>query len=96
MADSCVATWIHDNNLKQAMSQYVLQGLQRSEILDFLRCDFSQYPWSIQSLDRRLCHFEIYYNSNSIEIDVMQAVKNEIEGPGQLLGYRAMDKKIRQ
>ena len=92
-----MATWIHDDNLREAMSQYVLQGLQRSEILDFLRRDFPQYLWSIRSLDRRLRHFEIYYNSNSVEIDdVMQAVENEIGGPGQLLGYRAMHKKIRQ
>lgn len=63
----------------------------------FLRCDFPQYPWSIHSLDRRLRHFKIYYNINSVGIDdVMQAVRNEFKGPGQFLGYRAMYKKIRQ
>ena len=78
-------------------SRYVQQSLQRSEILDFLTRDFLQYPWSIRSLDRRLCHFEIYYNSNSVGIDdVTQAVENELKGSGQLLGYRAMHKKFRQ
>ena len=96
MADGRMATWIHDDNLKEAMSRYVQQGLQRSEILDLLRRDFPQYPWSIQSLDRRLRHFEIYYNSNSVGIDyVTQAVENELKGPCQLLGYRAMH-KVRQ
>ena len=79
------------------MSRYVQQSLQRSEMLDFLTRDFPQYPWSIRSLDRRLRYFEIYYNSNSVEIhDVTQAVENELKDPGQFLGYRAMHKKIRQ
>ena len=54
-----MATWVHDDKLKEAMSRYVQQSLQRSEILDFLTRDFPQYPWSIWSLDRRLRHFEI-------------------------------------
>lgn len=92
-----MATWVHDDKLKEAMSRYVQQSLQRSEMLDFLTRDFPQYPWSIRSLDRRLRHFEIYYNSNSVGIgDVTQAVENELKGSGQLLGYRAMHKKIRQ
>ena len=92
-----MATWVHNDKLKKAMSWYVQQSLQRSEILDYLICDFSQYPWSIRSLDRRLRHFEIYYNSNSVGInDVTQALENELKGPSQLLGYWAMHKKIRQ
>ena len=82
MADGRIAAWVHDDNLKEAMSRYVQQSLQRSEMLDFLTRDFPQYPWSIWSLDRRLCHFEIYYNSNSVGIDdVMQAVKNKLKAP---------------
>ena len=97
MADGDMATWVHDDKLKEAMSRYVQQSLQRSEILDFLTRDFPQYPWSIQSLDRRLHHFEIYYDSNSVGIDdVTQAVENELKGSGQLLGYREIHKKIRQ
>lgn len=92
-----MASWVHDENLKEAMSRYVQQSLQRSEILDFLKRDFPQYLWSIRSLDRRLRHFEIYYNNNSVGVDdVTQAVENELKGPGQLLGYQAMHKKIRQ
>ena len=80
-----MATWVDDDKLKEAMSRYVQQSLKRSEILDFLTRDFSQYPWSIRSLDSRLRHFEIYYNSNIVGIDdVTQAVENELKGSGQL------------
>ena len=92
-----MATWVHDDKLREAISRYVQQSLQRSEMLDFLTHDFPRYPWSIRSLDRRLLHFEIYYNSNSVGIDdVTQVVENELKGPGLLLGYQAMHKKIRQ
>ena len=99
MADGRLATWVHDDKLKEAMSRYVQQSLslQRSEILDFLAGVFPQYPWSIWSLDRRLHHVEIYYNSNRVGIDdVVQAVENELKGSGQVLGYQGMHKKMTQ
>ena len=66
------------------------------EVLDFLQRDFPQYPWSLRSLDRRLRHFEINYNDANVKVDeVVEAVQKELEGPGKLLGYRAMHKKIR-
>ena len=59
--------------------------------------DFSQYPWSIRSLDRRLRLFDVYYNDDTVKVeDVIAAVGTELSGPGKLLGYRAMHKKIRQ
>ena len=59
--------------------------------------DFSQYTWSVRTLDRRLRYFDIFYNDKDIDIDqVKEAVAEELEGPGKLLGYRAMQKKIRQ
>ena len=70
--------------------------MTRKEILDFIQRDFSSYQWSIRTLDRRLRYFEIYYNHSNVAVsDVQEAVKKEIEGPGKLLGYRAMHKKIR-
>ena len=97
MADFRRETWSEDQSLKEALDKYVKQGLQRCEILDFVERDFSQYPWSIRTLDRRLRHFQIYYNDNTVEVeDVTAAVANELSGAGKLLGYRAMHKKIRQ
>ena len=94
MTDS---TWKEDDKLKEAMTQLVQQGLQRIEALDFLKRDFPQYPWSLRTLDRRLRHFDIFYNDKSVEVeDVQTAVGNELKGPGKLLGYRAMHRKLRQ
>ena len=57
------------------------------EILDFWRKDYPMYAWSLRSLARRM-HVEVN--------DVEAAVEKEISGPGKLLGYRAMHKKIRE
>jgi hypothetical protein len=79
------------------MENYVKQMLQWKEMLSFLERDYSQYSWSIRSLDCRLRYFEIYYRDENVSVeDVRAAVSKELEGPGKLLGYRAMQKKIRQ
>ena len=72
-------------------------GLCREEILDFVARDFEQYPWSIRTLDQRLRHFEIYYHDRTVSVEqVQEAVREELQGPGKLLGYRAMQQKIRK
>ena len=97
MADNRFSSWKEDDLLKRAMQTYVQQGLKREEAIDFLRDDFPQYAWSIRTLDRRLRHFGVYYNDNTVSVeDVEEAVKKELEGPGKLLGYRALHKKVRQ
>lgn len=55
------------------------------------------YAWSIRSLDRRLQYFEIYFNNQGVSVEeVKDAVKEKLEGPGRVLRYRAMHKKLRQ
>ena len=89
--------WKDDGDLEEAMKKYVSQSLQRREMLDFLIRDFPEYTWSLRSLDRRLRHFDIFYKDEDVGVDtVRDAVKAELNGPGKLLGYRAMHKKIRQ
>ena len=93
MADA----WREDLKLREDMERYVRHGCKREEALDFLKRDFPMYPWSIRSLDRSLRCFEIYYNNPEVSMEeVKDAVKKELEGPGRLLGYRAMHKKVRQ
>ena len=93
--DNRCARWKEDESLRVAMQDCVKQGLKREEALDFLMRDFPQYQWSLRSLDRRLRHFDIYYNDKDVSIEeVRQAVKKELEGPRRFLGYRAMQKKI--
>ena len=55
--------WKEDIVLKEEMAKYVKQGFQRREMLDFLKRDFAQYAWSLRTVDRRLRHFDIQYNS---------------------------------
>ena len=57
---------------------------------------FPQYHWSIATLDRRLRYFGIHYiNYNTPLAEVRDAVKKELDRPGRLLGYRAMNHKLR-
>ena len=94
---ACKADWEDDENLKQNLAMYVRQGLKRDEITSFLNSDYSCYKWSIRTLDRCLRYFDIYYNDAETPVEaVREAVQKELNGPGKLLRYRAMHKKIRQ
>ena len=42
-------------------------------------------------------YFNIFYHNKNVSLNaVKEAVKGELNGPGKLLGYRAMHLKIRQ
>ena len=42
-------------------------------------------------------YFTIFYLNNNVPLNaVKEAVKGDLNGPGKLLGYRAMHLKIRQ
>ena len=46
---------------------------------------------------RRLRFFKIYRHDKNVTVDeVTETIKKESDGPGQLLGYRAVYHKIRQ
>ena len=78
------------------MQKFVKDGFTREEILDFAIRDFNQYAWrSLRKLDQRLRHFEISYQDHTISIhQAREAVREELKGPGKLLGYQAMQQKI--
>ena len=86
-----------DNDLNNDLAKFVSLNLKRMEILDFLRKDYPMYAWSLRSLARRMQYFGIQFTDYDVEVnDVEAAVEKEISGPGKLLGYRAMHKKIRE
>ena len=86
-----------DDDLKDMLARYVKENLRRREILDFVCRDFDQYAWSLRSLDRRLEYFNIRYTDCNVELgEIETAVRQEMDGPGKLLGYRALHKKLRQ
>ena len=89
--------WRENEELKEALTRYVKENLRRNEVLDFVSRDFSEYAWSLRTLDRRLQYFGITYTDRTVEVDeVEDAVKEEMEESGKLLGYRALHKKLRQ
>ena len=89
--------WQRDEQLKSDLEKYVERNLSRKEILDFVAPDYPQYAWSFGILVRRLAFFNVkYVRYDTSIVDVEDAVREEMEGPGQLLGYRAMHHKIRE
>ena len=100
MADAWIRSsdWEDDNDLKKNdLAEFVSLNLKRMEILDFWRKDYPMYAWSLRSLARRMQYFGIQFTDYDVEVNDMEAaVEKEISGPGKLLGYRAMHKKIRE
>lgn len=97
MAACFSSDWKNDLTLKEDLSSFILQRLQRAEILDYMQRDYSHYNWSLRTLDRRLRFFDIYYTDRTVTVgEARLAVREELNGPGCLLGYRAMQLKLRQ
>ena len=89
--------WQEDIELKDDLQKYVESNLQRKEILDFVKEKYPLYAWSLQTLCHRLKHFGISYIDYNTYLDhVEEAVREEMDGPGRLLGYRALHKKVRE
>ena len=88
-------SWKDDVDLQEDLKRYVKELFKRSEILSFMERDYSQYTWSIRSLDRTLRHFNIFYSNKDVEVDeVREAVAKELQGPGKLFGYRPCRKRF--
>ena len=89
--------WESEVELQGTLTKDVTKGLQRNEILSYMLRDFPQYSWSIRTLDRMMWYFNICYHDKNVPLNaVKEAVKGKLNGPGKLLGYRAMHLKIRQ
>ena len=88
--------WKEDDILKSDLEKYVKEDLRRTEILDFMKRDSSQYAWSLSSLDRRMRYFDIHYTDKNVTVEqIRDAVKKEVDGPGKLLGYIAIQKNTK-
>ena len=82
--------------LRIDLEKYVRQNLRRYEILDFVTLQYPMYAWSLRSLARRLQFFNIKCTDHEVELEeVKTAVQKELQGPGKLLGYWAMQQKVR-
>ena len=91
------AKWEEDIELENDLKEQVSRNLRQLEIVDFMRVKYPMYSWSLRTLSRRLHHFGIRYTDYSVDIDeVREAVEKEMKGPGRLLGYRSLHKKVRE
>ena len=82
-----------ENDLKEQVSR----NLRQSEIVDFMRVKYLMYSWSLRTLSRRLHHFGIRYTDYSVDIHkVREVVEKGMKGPGRLLGYCSLHKKVRE
>ena len=89
--------WQNDEELQSSIKHYVMQNMKRSVVLDFLKRDYPEYAWSLPTLDRRMRYFDIKYIDYETTVDEVVAASNtENDGPGQLLSYRALHKKLRE
>ncbi|PFX19170.1 hypothetical protein AWC38_SpisGene16429 [Stylophora pistillata] len=89
--------WQNDEALRGELQKYVRQNLRRNEFLDFNEVDYPMHEWSLRSLYRRLQFFGIKYTDYEVDIaEVKRAFKKELQGPGKLLGLRAMQQKVRE
>ena len=87
--------WEEDLELKDDLKLYVQRNLSQSEILVLMKVHHPMYTWRLRTLSRRLQHFGIKFINYAIDVeDVKRAVVKEMDGPGRLLGYRALHKKI--
>ena len=89
--------WKSDTVLKAALEEYSRQNFQRIEMLSFVERNFSHYAWSLRTLGRRFREFKINLVDKDVCIEQLRnSVQQELDGPGKLLGYRAMYNKILQ
>ena len=92
--------WEKDQQLKSDLERYVLANYSRQEILDFASRDYPDYAWSLPTLSRRLNFFGIkiihWLWHECRRCQKGYTLQAEMEGPGQYLGYRAMQRKVRE
>ena len=91
------ANWKDDDELKLDLEDYVKRNFKKIAILDFVKEKFTQYAWSYRTLGRRLSYFGIKYINDDVDVGKLEtAVRQEMAGPGKLLGYRSLHKKIQE
>ena len=89
--------WQNDEEMQSFIKHYVMQNMKLSEVLDFLKRDYPECAWSLSTLDRSMRYFDMkYINCETTVDEVVAAFNTENDGPGLLLGYRAMHKSIRE
>ena len=66
--------WIKDKHLENTLRGLVGDNSNWTEVLDYMKSDFLEYPWSQRTLDRRVRYFNIYKTDKSISVEDVQRV----------------------
>ena len=66
--------WIKDKHLENTLRALVGDNSNWTEVLDYMKRDFLEYPWSQRTLDRRVRYFNIYKTDKSISVEDVQRV----------------------
>ena len=86
--------WKDDEKLEAALRSLVATNLKHKEIFGLVCRDFPDYEWSLWTLDSGFWHIEIFRINQDTPIDpVFEAVHAEVDGPGKLQEYGALNMK---
>ena len=80
---------------EELIKQYFQRGYENKFIVDLLSCQHGIHM-SLSTLKRRLQDYGLSRRGESIdENQLRELIQNEIPGPGQLRGYRAVWQSLR-
>ena len=75
---------------KEAIEAYFNSGFSYNVILCFLE-KYHDMPMSLSTLKRKLCQYSLKRNKADVDLsDVERLIRNELDGPGNICGYRGM------
>ena len=93
---ACNSDWKASEKLRNDLEKYVRENIKKCEILDYVKRDYPDCPWSMATLSRRLRYFDIKYINYKTPLNaVTDAVSKELNRPGRCLGYRGLNQKLR-
>ena len=72
--------WADHENLKHDLEEYVLNNFKGAEVLDFMPKEYSEYTWSLRTLDKRLRYFNISYIDYQTDVDTELLSKKRCTG----------------
>ena len=73
---------------KEVIEGYFYSGFSHQVILDFLS-KYHNISLSMSTLKRRLVQYNLKRNKGNINLpDVERLIRNELDGPGKVSGYR--------
>ena len=84
---ACNSDWKASEKLRNDLEKYVRENIKKSEILDYVKRDYPDYPWSMATLSRRLRYFDIKYINYETPLNAVNDAVSK--------GYQALNQKLR-